>query len=125
MFMKGAPSLWICRVNVNLTEEGTIVQEDARAAAEDDRKITMPSVLSRCNDSAVKEKGNGTYCRKRPFAKYEYPLGDARLSWLHDVKSMFMKGALSLGICRVNVDLTEEGTVVQEDAMAAAEDDAA
>ncbi|GIZ00631.1 hypothetical protein CEXT_110711 [Caerostris extrusa] len=40
------------------------------------------------------------------FATYEYPLGDARLRRLHDVKSMFMKGTLSLGICRVHVNLT-------------------
>ncbi|GIY34576.1 hypothetical protein CDAR_430431 [Caerostris darwini] len=63
MFMKGALSFRICRVDVNLTEEGPIVQEDARAAAEDDtvlkrgdRKIIMPSVHSCCNHSAVKRE---------------------------------------------------------------------
>ncbi|GIZ00632.1 hypothetical protein CEXT_110721 [Caerostris extrusa] len=43
------------------------------------------------------------------FAKYKYPLGDVRLRWLHDVKSMFMKDTLSLRICRVHVNLAGGG----------------
>ncbi|GIY34570.1 hypothetical protein CDAR_430401 [Caerostris darwini] len=72
-----------------------------------------------CRSTAIRhfDKETERIAESGSFAKYEYPLGDARLPWLHDVKS--------LRICRVNVNLTEEGTVVQEDAMAAAEDDTA